>query len=333
MPTNLSSIRDSSRSTSASCGTPVPWSRRARRSPRSTPFPACPPVSAMTGCSPAASKSIWTAALELAPAGSTTTGCVMPRLQMSQVQAWAIGATRKSTPLFTRKWFASSTRTASPSAPTLPSIVPWIGSSILMPWLSRSNPIPACATASSTPTFRPRARPRRDGHPTERIRRRLPGNATRIPLVDRGFLRGQLRPQTRPEPGTAQNSQLARYSLVRRVRLLRQPGCRPLRPVGFGSAPDRQRHLRLAPLRNGRSRRYAHRPAQLHCLGIAPDVLGKQDRFARGKQESRHCDLGPRPLRYPHRRSQKPEMPDDFVRWRSGLQFARLVRNNYSPLT
>jgi hypothetical protein len=39
------------------------------------------------------------------------------------------------------------------------------------------------------------------------------------------------------------------------------------------------------------------------------------------------------PPRYPDRRSQKPEMPDDFVRWRSGLQFARLLCNNSSTLT
>jgi cytosine/adenosine deaminase-related metal-dependent hydrolase len=30
---------------------------------------------------------------------------------------------------------------------------------------------------------------------------------------------------------------------------------------------------------------------------------------------------------------QKPEMPDDFVRRRSGLQFARLVRNNCNAVT
>jgi len=38
----------------------------------------------------------------------------------SQVQAPAIGATRELTPPFTKRWFASFTATASPSAP-----VPW----------------------------------------------------------------------------------------------------------------------------------------------------------------------------------------------------------------
>ena len=41
------------------------------------------------------------------------------------------------------------------------------------------------------------------------------------------------------------------------------------------AARHRQRHLRLAPLRNGRSRRYAHRSPSYTAWGLAPDVPGK----------------------------------------------------------
>ena len=77
---------------------------------------------------------------------------------------------------------------------------------------------------------------RRDGQPAKEIRRWISGNAARIPMVDRRHLRSQLWSQARPAPGAAQDPAIPRYSLVRRVRLLRHPGRGPLWPLGLDSA-------------------------------------------------------------------------------------------------
>ena len=60
---------------------------------------------------------------------------------------------------------------------------------------------------------------------------------------------------------------------------------------------------------------------------------GNQNRNARGKQESRHCDLGSRPLRSSYRPDQRAEMPDDVGRWGNRVQFPEFSRNHICSLT
>ena len=59
----------------------------------------------------------------------------------------------------------------------------------------------------------------------------------------------------------------------------------------------------------------------------------KTNRFARDRQASRHCDVGPRPLYGLHQPSQRSEVPDDLGGWRSSLRLARLLGQHDSPLT
>ena len=66
-------------------------------------------------------------------------------------------------------------------------------------------------------------------------------------------------------------------SLVGRVGLLCDAACSSIWPLGCGSASDCEGHLRDEPVWDGGGDRHPYGVAQLHCVGLAADVSGKED--------------------------------------------------------